>query len=70
LGTGNPPDGSDRRRIASDQRHGARMLLDGLPQGREVLPLAVAAEDDREPATQALNGRQRGTDVGPFESSK
>ena len=50
--------------VATDQRHGAAMLFEGGPERREILPLAVAAEDNRDLAPHTLDRRQRGADVG------
>jgi hypothetical protein len=46
------------------------MLVNCATQRRKVLPLAVAAEDDRQLATQALNAASVAPTLVPFESSK
>ena len=58
---------TDRRRIAADQHHRARMARQRRRERREVLPLAVAAEDHDQLATlgaEAVQRRDRGADVG------
>ncbi len=45
--------GADLRRVAPDQHHGARMARHGRGQRREVLPLAVAAQDDHQAPVRA-----------------
>jgi hypothetical protein len=59
----------EARRVAADQQHRTRMPRQRCDERREVLPLAVAAQDDHQPrrrevGAQALQRGHGGADVG------
>src|SRR3954468_3724940 len=54
----------DERRVAPDQQHMRRVARDRLAQRREVLPLAVAAEDQHGALAEAAQRGDGGADVG------
>eukprot|EP01022_Parablepharisma_sp_SALTPOND_P026954 TRINITY_DN652_c1_g3_i1.p2 TRINITY_DN652_c1_g3~~TRINITY_DN652_c1_g3_i1.p2 ORF type:complete len:1102 (+),score=458.93 TRINITY_DN652_c1_g3_i1:51019-54324(+) len=60
---------ADGRGVASDQQHGARVLLHRQVQRRKVLALAIATGDEHDAIgttaqAQAVQGRHGGADVG------
>lgn len=62
----------DQGRVAPDEGDGASRAFQGFDQRREILPLAVSAENDEDAAAlscEALNAAATAPTLVPFESS-